>query len=112
MGIYFSCATANVDKLIAAAEDEVNKLKQNGATAEDIQKFKAEEARQFELQQRENGFWLGYLQDAYTTGKNPVDVLTYLKTLDQVSIASTKATANQYLNNKNFKKFILLPETK
>ena len=112
MGIYFSCASANVDKLIAAAEDEVNKLKQNGATAEDIQKFKAEEARQFELQLRENGFWLGTLQDAYTTGKNPVDVLNYLKTLDQVSVASTKATANQYLNNNNFKKFILLPEKK
>jgi zinc protease len=112
MGIYFSCASANVDKLIAAAEDEVNKLKQNGATAEDIQKFNAEEARQFETQQRENGFWLGYLQDAYTTGKNPIDVLNYLKTLDQVSVASTKAAANQYLNNNNFKKFILLPEKK
>jgi zinc protease len=112
MGIYFSCATANVDKLIAAAEDEVYKLKQNGATVEDIQKFKAEEARQFELQQRENGFWLGYLQDAYTTGKNPVDVLTYLKTLNQVSVASTKAAANQYFNGNNFKKFILLPEKK
>jgi zinc protease len=112
MSIYFSCATANVDKLIAAAIDEVSKLQQNGATAEDIQKFKAEEKRQLELQVRENGFWLGYLQDAYTTGKNPADILTYEKTLDQVSVASTKATANQYLKSSDFIKLILLPEKK
>ena len=112
MSIYFSCATANVDKLIAAAIEEVSKLQQNGATAEDIQKFKAEEKRQLELQVRENGFWLGYLQDAYTTGKNPADILTYEKTLDQVSVASTKATANQYLKSSDFIKLILLPEKK
>ncbi|MBU1373155.1 MAG: insulinase family protein [Bacteroidetes bacterium] len=112
MGIYFSCATANLDKLIAAAEDEVSKLKINGATAEDIQKFKAEEKRQLENQLRDNGFWLGYLQDAATNGSNPTDILTYEKTLDQVTVASTKAAANQYLNSSNFIKLILLPEKK
>lgn len=111
-GIYFSCATANVDKLIAAAVDEVNKLKESGATAEDIQKFKAEEKRQLELQLRENGFWLGYLQSAYNRGKNPADILVYEKTLDQVSIASTKAAANQYLKSSDFIRLILLPEQK
>ena len=111
-GIYFSCATANVDKLIAAAVDEVNKLKQSGATAEDIQKFKAEEKRQLELQLRENGFWLGYLQSAYNRGKNPAEILAYEKTLDQVSVASTKEAANQYLKSSNFIRLILLPEKK
>jgi zinc protease len=111
-GIYFSCATANVDKLIAAAVDEVNKLKQSGATSDDIQKFKAEEKRQLELQLRENGFWLGYLQSAYNRGKNPVDILAYEKTLDQVSVASTKAAANQYLKSSDFIRLILLPEKK
>jgi zinc protease len=112
ISIDFSCSAANVDKLIAAANDEVAKLKANGATPEDIQKFKAEENRQYELQQRENGFWLGYLQDAYSNGKNPADVLTYLKTLDQVTLASTKAAANQYLKSNNYIKLILLPEKK
>ena len=112
ISIDFSCASANVDKLIAAANDEVAKLKASGATADDIQKFKAEENRQYELQQRENGFWLGYLQDAYSNGKNPTEILTYLKTLDQVTLASTKATANQYLKSNNYIKLILLPEKK
>lgn len=111
-GIYFSCATANVDKLIAAAVDEVNKLKATGATTEDIQKFKAEERRQLELQLRENGFWLGYLQNAYASDEDPKKVLKYLDTLNQVTVNSTKAAANKYLNENNFKKLILLPEKK
>lgn len=112
VSISFSCASGNVDKLIAAAIDEVKQLQNKGATVEDIQKFKAEENRQLELQLRENGFWLGYLLDAYTSNKNPKDILTYLNTLDQVSVASTKATANHYLKANNFIKLILLPENK
>ncbi|MBD3748442.1 MAG: insulinase family protein [Sphingobacteriales bacterium] len=112
MGIYFSCAAENVDKLIAAAEDEVGKLQKSGATAEDIQKFKAEEQRQYEIQMRDNGFWLSYLQDAATTGEDPTKILTYEKTLNQVTVASTKATADKYLDSNNFIKLILLPEKK
>lgn len=110
--ISFSCAPANVEKLIAAAIDEVNKLKQEGASAEDIQKFKAEEKRQLELQLRENGFWLGYLQDAYASEKNPDDVLTYLSTLSEVDNNSTKVSAKKYFNQNNFIRLILLPEKK
>ncbi|MBK0381477.1 insulinase family protein [Pedobacter sp. SD-b] len=112
ISIDFSCASANVDKLINAANEEVAKLRANGATQDDIQKFKAEENRQYELQQRDNGFWLGYLQDAYSNGKNPSDVLTYLKTLEQVTVASTKQAANQYLKPNDYIKLILLPEKK
>lgn len=112
VGISFSCAAANVDKLIAAAIDEVKTLQKNGASADDIQKFKAEEERQLELQLRENGFWLGYLQNAYTNKEDPKKVLTYTKTLSEVTNASTKKAAGQYLNNNNFIKLILLPEKK
>lgn len=110
--ISFSCASANVDKLIAASMDEVAQLQKNGASADDIQKFKAEEVRQLELQLRDNNFWLGYLQNAYTENEDPKKVLTYTKTLTEVDNASTKAAASKYLNKNNFIKLILLPEKK
>ncbi|WP_017260090.1 M16 family metallopeptidase [Pedobacter arcticus] len=112
LGISFSCASANVDKLIAATIDEVKELQKNGASADDIQKFKAEEVRQLELQTRENGFWLGYLQNAYDNNKDPKAVLAYNKSLVEVSNASTKTAANKYLKSDNFIKLILLPEKK
>ncbi len=112
VGISFSCAPANVDKLIVAAVDEVKTLQKEGASADDIQKFKAEELRQTELQLRENGFWLGYLQNAYTNDEDPKKVLTYTKTLSEVTNASTKTTAIKYLKSDNFIRLILLPEQK
>ncbi len=112
VSISFSCSSANVDKLIAAAIDEVNQLQKDGASADDIQKFKAEEVRQLELQLRENGFWLGYLQNSYTDSEDPKKILTYTQTLSEVTNTSTKTTASKYLNNNNFIKLILLPEKK
>ncbi|HEY0898632.1 MAG TPA: insulinase family protein, partial [Sphingobacteriaceae bacterium] len=112
MGIYFSCAAENVDKLIAAALDEVNKLKQNGATPEDIQKFVAEEKRQYELQSRDNGFWLGYLRTSYVQNQDPKKFLTYPQTLNKVTVASTKEAAGKFLNGENYMRLVLMPEKK
>ncbi len=107
--IYFSCAPANVNKLIAATMEEINKIKQSGAQPVDIQKFKAEQTRSTEVEMKENSFWSGLLYRSALYNENPDRVLTYLHNLDQVTVESTKATARQYLGN-NLIKFILLPE--
>lgn len=112
ISISFSCAAENVDKLIAATVDEVKQLQKDGAAADDLQKFKAEERRQLELQLRENGFWLGYLQNAYTENEDPKKILGYTDTLSEVTKASTKVAATHYLKQDNFIKLILLPEQK
>ncbi len=108
--ISFSCAPNNVDKLIGAAIEEVNHLKQSGASFDDIQKFKAEERRQLELQLRENNFWLSYLQSSAALNKNPEMILNYLNSLGEVNQESTKISANKYFNQNNFIRLILLPE--
>lgn len=112
IGIFFSCAAENVDKLIAAALDEVNKLKQNGATPEDIQKFVAEEKRQYELQSRDNNFWLSYLRTAYIQGQDPKSILAYPKTLSKVTVPATKEAAAKFLSGENYMRLVLMPEKK
>jgi len=110
--IYFSCAPANVDKLVAATMDEINKLKQTGASAADIQKFVAEEARSTQLQLKENVFWAGYLGASSQNGTNPDEILSHVKNLEQITVQSTKEAANKYLSGKNLVKLILMPEKK
>ncbi|HEY1025349.1 MAG TPA: insulinase family protein [Sphingobacteriaceae bacterium] len=112
IGIYFSCAAENVEKLVAAAIDEVNKLKQNGAAPEDIQKFIAEEKRQLEVQSRDNGFWLSYLRNAYIENDDPKKILNYTKTLNKVTPATTKEAAARFLSGENYMKLVLMPEKK
>ncbi len=110
--VAFGCAPANVDKLINATLDEINKIKQNGAQVQDIEKYVAEERRTTETQLKQNGFWAGYLTSNYELGEDPTRILTYLDSLKKITPESLKEAANQYLSGNNFIKFVLLPEKK
>ena len=108
--ISFNCAKANVDKLINAALDEVNSFRQNGATEEDIKKYKSEELRQEELSLRENGFWLNYLANRLKYGESVEQVLSDRDRVDSVTVDSTKTSAQKYLSGDNYIRLVLVPE--
>jgi zinc protease len=108
--ISFGCAPENVEKLIGDANEEINKLKTEGATAIDITKFSAEEERQYELKVKDNGFWLNWLSLQVENGDDPALILNYPELIRTVSPSSVKASASLYLNEDNFIKLILLPE--
>lgn len=110
--ISFSCAPANVEKLIAAALDEVSKIRSDGATADDLSKFRSEEQRQTELNLRNNGFWLNYISNRLKNGEDLDQILNFKKELDAVSQESTKAAAQQYLNEDNYIRLVLMPQKK
>jgi zinc protease len=108
--ISFGCAPENIDKLVNATKEEINKLKTAGATADDITKFSTEESRQYELHLRDNGYWLSWLTDQSENGDELLEVLQYPALIKQVTRTSVKAAANLYLNENNFIKLLLIPE--
>ena len=108
--VYFGCAPANVEKLINATMEEINKIKQNGPEAVDIQKFVAEESRSTEVQLKENSFWAAHLAASSQNGEDPDAVLHHIKDLNKVTVQSVKDAANKYLSGNNLIKLILLPE--
>ncbi len=110
--VKFTCAPANVDKLINATMEEINKIKQNGAQLVDIQKFQAEEKRSTEVYLKQNEFWSSALLTYAQNGDNPDKILDHISSLKNITVESTKETANKYLNDANFIKLILYPEKK
>ena len=112
MTITFGSAPENVDKLINSTLDEINKIRQNGALAVDLEKFIAEETRTTETQLKDNGFWLNYLSNQLQNEEDPKQVLTYLMSLKELTPAALKTAANTYLSGNNFIRLVLLPETK
>jgi zinc protease len=110
--VYFACAPANVDKLIASTMAEIDKIKQNGALPVDIQKFAAQDARSTQVELKENVFWAGYLGAASQNDGDPDAILMHVGNLNNVTVQSTKDAANKYLNGNNLIKLILLPEKK
>jgi zinc protease len=110
--VYFGCAPANVEKLIAATMEEIGKIKQNGPEAVDIQKFVAEETRSTEVQLKENSFWEGHLASSSQNQEDPDAVLHLIHDLNKVTVQTVKDAANKYLSGNNLIKLILLPEKK
>ena len=108
--ISFGCAPENVEKLISSTLDEINKIRVNGALADDIEKFIAEETRTTETQLKDNGFWLGYLTSQLQNEEEPKEVLSYLESLKELSPEALKATVQYRLNPDNFIRMVLLPE--
>lgn len=110
--VAFGCAPENVEKLIAATMDEINKLKTNGAETGDVQKIIAEDTRTTEIQLKENGFWLSYLSKSFENNDDPKEILRYINSLKNVTPQSMKAATVTYLNGDNMVKLVLLPEQK
>lgn len=109
--ISFGCAPANVDKLVQDVKEEIARLKKSEPPASDVTKFSSEEQRQYELHLRDNYQWLNWLSAAVENKEDPAGMLDYPQQIRQVTPASVRAAANHYLNENNFIKLVLVPET-
>lgn len=108
--VSFGTGVERYEALIRSTIDEINKVKSNGPSTEDLAKFKIEQKRQLELSVKENGFWLGQIAGAYQRGDDPTYITRYVQELDKISVESVKAVANKYLLEEQLFKFILLPD--
>jgi zinc protease len=109
--ISFGCAPQNADKLIASALDEINKIKTDGPSQINVDKFKAETQRGIETALKTNGFWLNYLSAQLQNDEKLDQVDNYTKQLNTITPNDVKKMADKYLKGKNYIKLVLLPET-
>jgi zinc protease len=108
--IAFGCAPANADHLMRSVVKEMDTLKKNGPTLEDLDKFKAEYKRVHELQMTENESWMDYLVNQYQNQEDPAQVLNYNQRLNILTQVRVQKAAQTYLNGTNAIRFELLPE--
>lgn len=106
------CGPENVDKVIAAAMGEIQKLQDEGPQAADLDKVKSNwlVARRRAL--RENGFWMDRLSNSVLYGDDLGKVLSYEQDVAALSPADVRAVAKRYLRQDNYVQVVLLPEKK
>lgn len=109
MVITFGCAPQNVNKLVASALDEVDKLRKDGPLQENIDKWRAEAKMAHETQLKTNGFWLGYLSTQLQNKEDLHQVEDYSSELDKITVPRLRDAARQYLGGNNYIRVELLP---
>jgi len=108
--VSFSCAPERVDDLIAATFDEIELMKKDGPTEDELEIFIAQEKRQKEIQLRNNTYWLNYIQNVYQ-GEVEMDYInSYEDFLKDLNLPELHEATIKYLNTKNSARMILLPE--
>ena len=111
LSVTFSCASSRVENLIAATQDELMKIQEKGVSIEDLNKFKAQENRQHELNLRDNGFWLNYIKRSYTYNTSLNRVNNFEKNLNSLDLKILNKKAKTFLNPENSAVLILFPES-
>lgn len=105
------CGPENVDKLLAAAKDEIKVLKENGPEAKDLDKVKAQWHEKHLTDLKENKFWEGKLESVLFWGRDKDRVLQYESYIQKLTPADIQATAKQLFDGKNEFVSILYPES-
>jgi len=106
----FGCAPANVEKLVALTLEEIRKIRENGGSREDIEKYVSNEKLNFQTNLKNNNYWVSALADKYQKDGDIRTIPYADKNLEKVTVESTRAIAQKYLDGENFIRVVLLPE--
>ncbi|MCX6291462.1 MAG: insulinase family protein [Bacteroidetes bacterium] len=108
--ISFGCAPKNVDSLILAANEVLDKIRKDGCDDKNLIKVKEGSLRERESGLKENQFWIGVLNSNYMNGENILDLLHFTDYVNSLKGDDFKKFAGQYLRAENYAKFVLMPE--
>lgn len=110
VNISFSCSPENVDDLINTAMNEINLLKSNGASDQDLTKVKETMLRIRETDLKENKFWIKGLEQYHKHRENPMIILDFENYVENLTSEDIKSAANSYLDESRMVKVVLNPE--
>ena len=108
--VRFGCDPTRVDELVKAVMDTAEKLKKEDVPADVLERVKATFVRGRETDLRRNGFWVGWLENAYRYGDDPTIVLDTSAMTARMTPANVKAAAKAYLDTKQYFESVMLPE--
>jgi zinc protease len=115
INVEFGCDPSRSEELANAAISVIQKIQKGGVKEEDLMKVKETQRRELETSFKENRSWLNMISTCYQENLNVADLASF-ETLYQftqnIKLEDIQRASTQYLNLKDYAKFILLPEKK
>jgi zinc protease len=107
--ISFQCASNNVDSLIQAALEIVEKIKKEGVDAATLEKIKKAQKNSIELSVKSNSYWEGELLNQAVYNIKPESFEDALARINKLSSKDLQNAAKKYFNS-NYARFVLYAE--
>ncbi|PYR82093.1 MAG: hypothetical protein DMF87_03005 [Acidobacteria bacterium] len=108
--VQFGSAPDRVDSLVATVMTELDRMRRDGPSADDVQKVKETEKEGLETSFKQNGFWLGALQTAQMLGWDPVSIIHRTERTDTLTAENIHDAFRKYFPADRYTQLTLLPE--
>lgn len=111
--VAFGTDPGRVEELVDATFVEIEDLKSNGPSAENVEKVIAQQASSHEEQLETNSFWSTTLKNHSFYGGDKLDVFApeYEQTIEALDIESIQAAAQEILQTDRYVQTVLYPES-
>lgn len=110
MTVQFGSAPENVEKLTSAVLKEVERLKAEGPTADDLTRVKELERRNLEEAVKQNAYWLGSMQTVHMLGWDPVGITRRADRIEKLSAPVLQEMFKKYFPMDRYTVVTLKPE--
>jgi zinc protease len=110
LSIGFGSAPDRTDALIARVFEEIELLKKDGPTSQQVADVKAAMLRDYETTSRTNGFYLREIAARHRNGENLDDLFGLERFYNGINASMVQEAARQYLDTSNYVKVTLFPE--
>jgi zinc protease len=109
--INFGSSPDKAELLWTTVKAVIDTVKQNGATAAELQKVREQQLRTQEVSLKENSYWLGNIAARLENGEDPRGLNTYTKDyIEKLTSDQIRDAARKYLDMTRYARFVLLPE--
>jgi len=110
--VQFGSAPEKVQSLTAAVMAEIDRLRRDGPSAEDVRAVKEAEKNDLQTALRQNGYWLNSLQSLHLLGRDPKRILERGQRAESLTQENVHAALRKYFPNDRHTEVTLMPETK
>jgi zinc protease len=112
ISISFGCAPENVNDLVKTTFTELDSLKKYKVSDVYINKVKETQKREFEVNTKENSFWLNNIQAYYFYKVDISLLMKYPERVEKFNSETVQKVAQKYFDNNNYVKVVLYPNKK
>jgi zinc protease len=110
IGVSFGGAPDKIDSMIERVMKEVQRLQQEGPSADLTNRAKETARRAYETSRKQNGYWLGRLQSAKLLGRDPHLILTREQRIDAITAENLHEMFKKYFPMDRYTVVTLGPE--
>jgi zinc protease len=110
LSIGFGSAPDRTDALIARVFEEIELLKKDGPTSQQVADVKAAMLRDYETTSRTNGFYLREIAARHRNGETLDDLFGLERFYNGINASMVQEAARQYLDTSNYVTVTLFPE--